>query len=256
MPDLRGQVAIVTGASRTGGIGAAIVRALGGGGADVFFTHWTGFDRLQGYDIGEGPEGLLSDLARSGVRGAAMALDLGEDGAAERLLAAVEAEMGAPTILVNNATHWEPVGFRDLTPDLLARHTAVNVHGTLLLTAAFARRRERAGGGGRIVSLVSGQDKSGETGNLAYGASKGAISAATRYLAQELGPLGITVNAVDPGPTDTGWMEEALAATLPSRFALGRLGRPEDAARLILFLVGPEGGWITGQILHSDGGFQ
>ncbi len=90
---------------------------------------------------------------------------------------------------------------------------------------------------------------------LAYGMTKGAIEAFTKSLAAGVGPRGITVNAVNPGPTDTGWMTEELKRGLLPRFALGRLGQPEDAARLVAFLAGDEATWITGQTIHSEGGF-
>jgi 3-oxoacyl-[acyl-carrier protein] reductase len=92
-------------------------------------------------------------------------------------------------------------------------------------------------------------------GELAYTASKGALQALTVQLAAELAPLGITVNAIGPGPTDTGWMDDELRAALQPKFPMGRIGRPEDAAALIAFLCSEEAGWITGQVIHSEGGF-
>jgi 3-oxoacyl-[acyl-carrier protein] reductase len=90
---------------------------------------------------------------------------------------------------------------------------------------------------------------------LAYVATKGAIEAFTVTLAAEVRHRGITVNAVNPGPTDTGWMTEELKSELSTRFPPGRVGKPEDAARLVAFLAGDEARWITGQIIHSEGGF-
>jgi len=92
-------------------------------------------------------------------------------------------------------------------------------------------------------------------GELAYAASKGAIEAFTRTLAAEVGHKGITVNAVNPGPTDTGWMGEDLGRELAAKFLAGRVGQPEDAARLVAFLASDEAAWITGQIINSEGGF-
>ncbi len=91
-------------------------------------------------------------------------------------------------------------------------------------------------------------------GELAYVASKRAIEALTRTFAAELAPLGITVNAVDPGATDTGWITDELRAHLLLNAPFGRLGTPEDAARLILFLASEQAAWITGEIIHSRGG--
>ena len=93
------------------------------------------------------------------------------------------------------------------------------------------------------------------TGELAYAATKGAISAFTLSLSAELAPLGITVNAVNPGPTDTGWMNEEIKQELLPKFPSGRIGIPEDAARLVAFLASEEAEWITGQVLNSEGGF-
>ena len=93
-------------------------------------------------------------------------------------------------------------------------------------------------------------------GQLGYAVTKAGLDAFTITFAAEVGHLGITVNAVDPGPTDSGSMTQDLQQKLLTRFALGRLGQPEDAARLIGFLAGPDGAWITGQILRSRGGFE
>ncbi|HYP19306.1 MAG TPA: SDR family oxidoreductase, partial [Chloroflexia bacterium] len=92
-------------------------------------------------------------------------------------------------------------------------------------------------------------------GKLAYVATKGALEAFTVTLSAEVAPSGITVNAVDPGPTDTGWVTDELREYLLPRFPMGRIGQPEDAARLIAFLASENAGWVTGQIIRSTGGF-
>jgi len=136
----------------------------------------------------------------------------------------------------------------------LDAHYAVNVRAAVLLSVGFARRwkGER---GGRIINLTSGQSLGPMPGEIAYATTKGAIEAFTSTFAVEVASRGITVNAVNPGPTDTGWMTEELKRELLSRFPTGRLGQPEDAARLIAFLAGEEAEWITGQVIHSEGGF-
>jgi 3-oxoacyl-[acyl-carrier protein] reductase len=128
------------------------------------------------------------------------------------------------------------------------------MRGTMLLSTEFARRFTGPAGG-RIINLTFGQGRGALPGKLAYAATKGAIEAFTLTLAVEVAPRGITVNAVDPGPTDTGWMTEAVKRELLPRFPMGRIGQPEDAARLIAFLVSGEAEWITGQIIRSTGGF-
>ncbi len=253
MKELAGRVAVVTGASREQGIGAAVCRALAGMGASIFFTHWTAFDAHTGFDIGSGPDALLAEL-RETVPAAARAMDLSEPGAAIRVMDAVQESLGVPSILVNNAAYWAPASFRDLTEEVLDQHLAVNARATTMLAVELVRRASPYGWG-RIISLVSGQDHGGEVNNLPYGSSKGAVSAMTRYLALEAAPFGITVNALDPGPTDTGWMDEATKATVLEQSPSGRIGLPEDAARTVAFLASPAADWITGQVIRADGGF-
>jgi 3-oxoacyl-[acyl-carrier protein] reductase len=252
---LRGKVALVTGASRRRGIGTAICRALAGEGADVFFTHWVPFDRTQPVGGEPGfPAELQEDLSGTGVRAESMEIDLSLPDSSERLLDEVAGRLGRPSILVNNAAYSTRDGFERLDAATLDAHYAVNVRATALLSVHFARRY--AGGpGGRIVNLTSGQSLGPMPGELAYAATKAAVEALTVTLAAEVGHKGITVNAVDPGPTDTGWMTGELERELAPKFALGRLGEPEDAARLVAFLASEEAAWITGQVIHSEGGF-
>jgi 3-oxoacyl-[acyl-carrier protein] reductase len=172
------------------------------------------------------------------------------------LLDVVTAELGSPTILVNNAAHSSRDSYLNLDAKTLDDHYAVNMRTTFLLSVEFARRfRQSSIPIGRIINLTSGQALGPMPGELAYAATKGAISAFTLSLSAELAPLGITVNAVNPGPTDTGWMDEEIRQVILPKFPIGRIGLPEDAARLIAFLASEEAQWITGQILNSEGGF-
>jgi 3-oxoacyl-[acyl-carrier protein] reductase len=252
--DLHRRVAIVTGASRRRGIGAATCRALAEQGADIFFTHWGQYDRAMNIaGEGDGPEGLHEVLHGLGVRSADLMVDLAEADAPWRILDSATAQLGAPAILVNNATHSTSDGYEALDAATLDAHYAVNMRGTMLLRAEFARRYP-GGPGGRIINLTSGQNLGPMPGELAYGATKAALVAFTLSLSHALWPRGITVNAVNPGPTDTGWMSDDLKQALLTRFP-GRLGQPEDAARLIAFLASDAAGWITGQTINSEGGF-
>ncbi len=127
---------------------------------------------------------------------------------------------------------------------------------TFLLSVEFARLWKKANlKAGRIINMTSGQDLGPMVGELAYVSTKGAISAFTRSLAQELAPLDITVNAVNPGPTDSTWMNDGIRTHLLPKFPLGRIGTPDDVAKTISFLASEEATWITGQIIHSEGGF-
>ncbi|MGG0592209.1 SDR family oxidoreductase [Priestia megaterium] len=257
MKRLINKIAIVTGASRAKGIGTEICRELAREGADIFFTHWSKYDRLMDYfneDDFKWSKHLMEEIRSLGVRCESMELDLSQPDAPRKLLDEVQNKLGSPSILVNNATHSVDVDFRSIDADMLDAHYNVNVRGTCLLTVEFARLIEGKHGG-RIINMVSGQDKSPEPGNLAYVATKGAVSTFTKSVAIELAPLKITVNAVDPGPTNTGWMSSELKGELLPKFPMGRLGEPRDAAKLVIFLASEESEWITGQIIHSDGGF-
>jgi 3-oxoacyl-[acyl-carrier protein] reductase len=205
-------------------------------------------------DEPEFPAELQDELRGMGVRAESMELDLSLPDSPERLLDEVAERLGRPSILVNNAAHSTRDGFERLDAATLDAHYAVNVRATALLSVHFARRYG-GGPGGRIVNLTSGQSLGPMPGELAYAATKAAVEALTVTLAAEVGHKGITVNAVDPGPTDTGWMTGELERELAPKFALGRLGEPEDAARLVAFLASEEAAWITGQVIHSEGGF-
>jgi 3-oxoacyl-[acyl-carrier protein] reductase len=255
----------VTGAGRPGGIGAAICRAFAAEGASLFFTHLYDYEKTYYPNDSEEtwPDRFADELRQWGSNVGHMELDLAIPGSGSLLLEEVRKAVGVPTILVNNATYSVDADFRQLTEALLDAHCAVNVRGTFMLSVEFARMIEaekhasssQREYGGRIINLTSGQGKGPMPGNLAYAATKGAISVFTESLAAELAPLGITVNAVDPGPTDSGWMSEEVKEALLPRFPMGRIGLPEDAARLIAFLASDDAQWITGEIIHSRGGF-
>jgi 3-oxoacyl-[acyl-carrier protein] reductase len=255
---LEGSIALVTGASRSIGIGAAIARALAQAGAAVFTTYYRLYDAAMPWGSQDSEaEELIAELRQIGGRADGLEVDLAEANAAGALFDHVEASLGPVNILVNNATYSVNASIETLTAALLDRHYAVNVRGMVLLCAEFVRRfrlGEDGPGYGRIINLTSGQGVGPMPGELPYVATKGAVDAFTVSLSAELAPRGITVNAVDPGATDTGWMPAELKQKLESQAPLGRVGRPEDAARLVCFLASPAAGWITGQIIHSSGG--
>lgn len=251
--DLAGKVSVVTGAGRRQGIGAAICLALASHGADVFFTYWHHYDRADG--IGEdldGP-GLLEQQIRDlGVRSGSLEVDLADPDSAALVLDRVRDTLGPPAILVNNAAHSTLDDYRTLDTASLDAHHAVNVRAMALLSTGFARQFED-GSGGRIINLTSGQSVGPMPDELAYATSKGAVEAFTVSLAAAVASKGITVNAIDPGATDTGWMDADLREQIAASMAFGRVGMPSDAARLAVFLASEAGGWITGQVIHSRG---
>jgi 3-oxoacyl-[acyl-carrier protein] reductase len=234
---MNGATALVTGADNPRGIGRAVCHALAARGVTVACSV------LPGSTAGE-PE----------LRAVPIEADLSDPAAPEALLAAVEAFVGRPSILVNNAAHSTRDSYRDLDAATLDAHYAVNVRAPILLSCALARAHP-PGEPGRIVTLTSGQSFGPMRGELAYTTTKAAVEMFSVQFSAEVAELGITVNAVGPGPNDTGWMDDELRAELLPRFPMGRIGRPEDAAKLIAFLCSDEAGWVTGQVIHAEGGF-
>ena len=138
-----------------------------------------------------------------------------------------------------------------MTLEVIARHMAINVRGSLLLMRAFAERVSDPSAPRRIVIFTSGPPQNGA---IAYAASKGALEWITYSAATELGPRGVTVNAINPGPNQTGWMTPKIEQAAAKRTPLGRAGRPTDAAALVSFLLSEDAAFINGQVITSDGG--
>jgi 3-oxoacyl-[acyl-carrier protein] reductase len=247
-------VAIVTGASRRQALGAAVARELAERGYDIAFTHWRPYDDQMEYGDPDGPAGLRAELEAIGARVADAAVDFLADDAVAKVFACAD-ELGGPiSVLINNAAYSTTQDWVDLTTEEFDRHLRVNSLMSSLLSMEFARRYG-GGPGGRIISLTSGQSLGPMPTELAYAASKGAIEAFVRSFSVAVGPLGITVNSVNPGPNDTGWMTDELKQILLPKFALGRIGTPPDVAKVVGFLCSEDGGWITGQVINIEGGF-
>lgn len=251
---LTGKVALITGVSRKNGIGAAIAKRLAQAGAVIFTTYYRPYDveTALGKNANEAEE-ILAELRALGVNAAGMEADLADPQAPQAIFAEATRTVGPVDILVNNATRDTPANIDTIDAVTLDAHYAVNIRGMVLLCHEFVKHFAR-GAGGRIINLTSGQGVTPMPESLPYVASKGALEALTFSLSVALAPKGITINAVDPGATDTGWMSSELHRELTAKSPLGRVGLPDDAARLICFLASEEGAWITGQILRSRGG--
>lgn len=243
------KIAIITGVSYPRSIGTAVCRRLAEQGMDIFFTYWQAGETW--------PDQLMNEITETGVRCKGLEADLEQPEAAEAILQEVQQQLGVPAVLINCAAFSENGNYTELDAIQLDRHYAVNMRSVFLLCTSFARlfKEKKADSRGSIVNLTSGQSQGPMPDELAYIATKGAITAFTQSLAADLASLGINVNAVNPGPTDSTWMTDDIRQHLLPKFPKGRIGEPDDAARLISFLVGEDGYWVTGQEMHSEGGF-
>lgn len=188
-------------------------------------------------------------VVTSDLRGADHIADLAAADGPEALIDTVSREHGVISGLILSHAHDVESGVLDTTAESFDLHVAINARASLLLIAAFAR--QIGDDGGAIVALTSDH----VTGNLPYGASKGALDRLVISAARELGPRGISANVLNPGPIDTGWMDDETREGLTEMTPLGRLGRPRDVAAVVEFLISDEGRWISGQLLKSDGAF-
>ena len=255
---LRGRVALVTGVSRREGIGYAVARRLAAYGASVFCHHYRPHDEEQpwgGDDVAAVLAGVRRALAAPGARVADLSADLAEVDAPRRVVAAAVAEFGHVDILVaNHALSGRDGRLPEVDAAMLDAHWAVNTRSALLLAKEFAARHDGRAGG-RVVFLTSGQVRGPMPDEICYAAAKGALAAITPSVAAGLSRSGITVNTVNPGPVQTGYLTGELLDRLRPMLPFGRCGFPDDPARLIAWLATDEARWITGQVISSEGGF-
>ncbi len=242
--------ALITGVGRNAGIGAGIARKLVSDGWNVALSYWAPYDERMPW--GPQPndvERLVNELSSAGPRVTSHPANLEDPVAARSLLAAARKTHGPISALV--LSHCESVdsNILDTTLESFDRHFAVNTRASWQLIREFAL--QVLPGGGRIVALTS----DATVGNLPYGASKGALDRIVLAAAREFGALKITSNLVNPGPVDTGWMDDATRAACLARQPSGRLGTPGDIAGVVSFLLSEQGAWINGQLLKADGGF-
>jgi len=241
---LNGKVAFVTGGGR--GIGAAIVRRLARDGAAVAFTY-------------KGSAAIANDLAESvtqaGGRAIALQADAGDAAALTRAVDEAAAALGTIDILVNNAGVLLMGPIDTFSLEDFDKTLEVNVRGVFVAIKAVL---PHMGNGGRIVNIGScNAERMPFAGGAAYAMSKSALQGLVQGLARDLGPRGITVNNVQPGPTDTDMNPESgdFASALHGLMALPRHAHPDEIAGMVAYVVGPDAGFVTGASLTIDGGF-
>ena len=267
---LKHKVAIITGGAE--GIGRAYAQGFAGEGAKVFTYYrmspedygcsheeaesasepgWPLYHYLRTKDAGE----VLDSITGKGGTADAREIDLRKPDNIPVLFDAVEKKFGGIVILVNNAADARNNDSIDtITAEIIEKTYTLNVEAAVLLISEFVKRyKKHKKKWGRIINLSTGPAQC-FVGQIAYGSSKAAMEALTRSIAVETGPLGITVNTVAPGATQTGYIsadaEEKLIPTIPLR----RLGLPADIATTVLFLASEKSGWTTGQIIRVNGG--
>ncbi|MGY0003126.1 SDR family NAD(P)-dependent oxidoreductase [Micromonospora sp. I033] len=241
---LDGKVALVTGGSR--GIGAAVALRLAREGADVALTYERRADRAAE---------LVEQIKAVGRRALAVPADSADPAAARAAVDRVAGELGRLDVLVNNAAVFPMGPVTELGRDEVERTIAVNVRAPFVFAQAAVRHLTE---GGRIVNIGSNVGERAVFPGLAlYSMSKTALLGLTRGLARELGGRGITVNLVNPGPTDTDAnpADGPNAEAIRGFTALGRYAAPAEIAAVVAFLAGPDGGYVTGATINADGGF-
>ena len=277
-PGLQGKVALVTGANNRQGMGAAAAGALAAQGCSVLIhflrlpesatlgtTDAYRTNRMQSADE------VVAAIRAAGGRAEAWECDLADPATIPALFDQAEQRLGPVEILVNNAAHWEadtfvPVGLENrrpdnwpprspnLTADSLDRHFAVNARAVALMMSEFARRHAGRGARwGRIINVSTDASQCFPT-EVGYGASKAALESLSRTAAVELGPYGITVNIVSPGPIQTAWITPEMDKGIAQSTPLGRVGLPDDVADVVVFLASEQARWLTGQLLYVGGG--
>lgn len=246
MAETNARAALVTGGSR--GIGAAVVGRLARDGFAVAFTYVENADAATA---------VADAVAAGGGIARPVRADLGQLDDIRRMFDEAESVVGELDVLVNNAAATAlPTMIADATEAEYDRMMAINAKGTFFtLQQAATRLRD----GGRVVNISTLNTIMPSPGVSIYAASKAAVEQFTAVAARELGVRGITVNTVSPGATETDLLRAAnrpeVLERVPDQTTLGRLGRPDDIADVVAFLVGPDGRWVTGQNIRATGGF-
>ncbi|EHY89205.1 SDR family oxidoreductase [Saccharomonospora azurea] len=258
---------LVTGVSRSNGIGFAIARRLLDDGHRVFVQSWSPYDATEPWGADpRGIDGVLAKLARGDddaeSRSDALGhleADFADPSAPERVIRAARARFGTIDTVIANHARSSVATLDEVSATELDLTWAVNVRATLLLAQAFARQYREADPkprSGRLVLFTSGQHLAPMASEVPYAATKGALHQLTWTLSDALVDDGITVNTVNPGPTDTGWADEDLTSAVADRLPRGRWNSPSEAAAVVSLLLSGDAATITANVVDAEGGFR
>lgn len=249
MSELKGKVAIVTGASK--GIGAGIAKGLGAAGAAVVVNYASSK---------EGADRVVAEITGKGGKAIAVQGDVSKSADVRRLFAETKRAFGAPNVLVNNAGIYAFAPVENVTEDEFHREFNTNVLGSILTIQEAVKHF--GPDGGSVINISSVASISATPNSVVYSASKGAVDSIARVLGKELGARNIRVNTIAPGGVETEGVhsagiigsdfEKQLVADTP----LGRLGQPEDIARVAVFLASDDARWLTGERITASGGWR
>ena len=248
MNKLKNKVAIVTGASK--GIGAGIARQLAADGAKVVINYASSRNAA---------DQVVADIQAAGGDAVAVAADVTKKSEVERLVQTALTVFGRLDIVVNNSGIYQFAKIEETTEELYRKQFDLNVLGVLLVAAAAA---PHLGSGGSIINISSNVTRIFPAESAIYTGTKGAVDAITGVLAQELGPRGIRVNAVNPGLIETdgthaaGVIGSEFQTWNESRTPLGRIGQVRDIAPIVSYLASDDAGWVTGEIILGSGGMR
>jgi 3-oxoacyl-[acyl-carrier protein] reductase len=249
MSHLKNKVAVVTGASK--GIGAGIAKALGEAGASVVVNYASSR---------EGAVLVVDEIVKAGGTAAAVHADVSKSSDVERLFAETRKLYGRLDILVNNAAIYEFAPLEQITEEHFHRQFNINVLGVVLASREAVKHFGPEGG--NIVNISSTASRLTPASTAVYSGTKGALDAITGVLAKELGPKGIRVNSINPGPVETegfqalGIGESDWIQQLRAQTPLGRIAQPADIAPIAVFLASQDSGWLTGETLLASGGLR
>ena len=247
MSELQGKVAVVTGASK--GIGAGIARALGAAGASVVVNYAS--DKT-------GAEKAVADIKAKGGKAIAVQGDVSKTDDVERLFDETKKAFGKLDVLVNNAGVFAFSPISEVKEADYRRHFDINVWGTIQATREALPLFGPEGGS--IINISSVVSRMGIPGSAIYAGTKGAVDTITQVLASELGPRKIRVNSINPGMVESegthaaGFIGGDFQKDIEAKAPLGRIGQPEDIAKVAVFLASDEAGWLTGERISASGG--